>query len=130
MRALSWFGSPGFEIVARLGVSVWPSPRVAWRDAKAADRSTEQAARRFESALTRGPASLSLGKVLQLYLMKATPQTDPAFFQADHAYYEQLDRSGVTASAWKKAIGELVYRIAVGWLNRRLVHTQRLKEAT
>jgi len=30
LRALRWFRYPGFEIVAGLSESAWPSPRVEW----------------------------------------------------------------------------------------------------
>ena len=127
LKALAWFGYTGFEIVSRLGLPVWPSPRRGWQGGKAVDRKLAKAVRRFENALSRRPASLSLRNVLQLYVMKATPATDPRFFQADHEYYQALDQLNLAVSGWKKLLGRLVYRIAFAWMDRRLAH---IKEGT
>jgi len=75
--------------------------------------------------LSRRPASLSLRKVLQLYVMKATPATDPRFFQADYEYYQALDQLNLAVSGWKKQLGRLVYRIAFTWMDRRLAHIKK-----
>jgi multimeric flavodoxin WrbA len=120
LKALAWFGYTGFEIVSRLGIPVWPSPRRGWQGGKAVDRKLEKAVRRFEHALSRRPASLSLTKVLQLYVMQATAATDPRFFQADYEYYQALDQLNPAVSGWKKLLGRLVYRIAFTWMDRRL----------
>jgi multimeric flavodoxin WrbA len=120
LKALGWFGYTGFEIVSKLGVPVWPSPRRGWQGGKAVDRKLEKAVRRFENALSRRPASLSLRNVLQLYVMKATPATDPRFFQADYEYYQALDQLDLAVSGWKKLLGRLVYRIAFTWMDRCL----------
>jgi multimeric flavodoxin WrbA len=122
LKALSWFGYTGFEIVSRLGVPVWPSPRVDWQGGKPAERRIEKAVKRFESALSRHPASLSLTKVLQLYVMKATPATDPKFFRADREYFESL---GLAVSGWKKLLGRVVYWLASTWMNRHLANIDR-----
>jgi len=51
LKALAWFGYTGFEIVASLGIPVWPSLHIAWKGGKAVDRKIERAVRRFEHAL-------------------------------------------------------------------------------
>ena len=112
LRALGWFGYTGFEIASKLGVSAWPSPRRNWRGGKSVERKFEKAVGRFEKALSRRPRSLSLGKVLSFYVMKATAETDPAFFQADYDYYKSLDQLNFEVSGWKKALGHLCYWIA------------------
>ena len=121
LKALGWFGYTGFQIVSKLGVPVWPSPRRNWRGGKAADRKFEKAVSRFERALARLPRSLSLAKVLNFYVMKATPATDPAFFHADADYHKSIDQLGFEVSGWKKALGRLCCWIALIWMNRRLV---------
>jgi hypothetical protein len=125
LKALSWFGYTGFEIVSRLGIPVWPSPRRGWQGGKAVNRKLEKAVRRFEKALSRRPSSLSLKQVLQLSVMKATPASDPKFFQADHEYYQKLYQNNFKVSGWKKLLGKLVYRIVYILENRRL---KRIKE--
>ncbi len=128
LRGLAWFGNAGFEIVSRLGVAVWPSHRLAWQGGKAADRRLEQAVSRFERALSRHPASLSLGQVLQIDAMRATATTDPTFFAADYQYHKEFDHLNVRVSGWKKALGYGYYRIAVKWLASRLVPAQKGKD--
>jgi multimeric flavodoxin WrbA len=120
LKALGWFGYTGFEIVSRLGVPVWPSPRRAWQSGEGVDRKFEKAVRRFEKGLSRRPVSLSLQKVLQFYLMKASAATDPKFFQADYDYHKAIDRLNTEVSGWKKALGRLCYWIAVKWMDSRL----------
>jgi multimeric flavodoxin WrbA len=120
LKALGWFGYTGFEIVARLGVPVWPSPRRDWRGGKAIDRKIEKAVSRFEGALSRRPGSISLSKVLQLYVMKATPATDPKFFRADDEYFQSLN---LAVNGWKKVLGRAVYWVAFTWMNRHLADT-------
>ncbi len=122
LKALAWFGYTGFEIVSRLGVPVWPSPRRGWQGGKSVDQKLERAVRRFENALSRRPAPLQLRKVLQLYIMKATAATDPKFFPADYEYYQALDQLTLAVPGWKKLLGRLVYRIAFTWMDRRLAH--------
>jgi multimeric flavodoxin WrbA len=121
LKALAWFGYTGFEIVAKLGLPVWPSPRRAWMGRKAVDRKLEKTVRRFEDALSHRPVSLSLKKVLYFYLIKASAATDPTFFRADYDYYKSIGQLEFKASGWKKALGYLCYRIAVKWLDSRLV---------
>jgi hypothetical protein len=123
LRALSWFGFTGFEVVSQVGVSWWPSPHRAWREERAFGRRFERAVRRFERALVRGPArSLSLWRVLQLSVGKATATIDPKFFPADHAYHHgrDIDQHGFAVSGWKKALGRLAHGIVVGWMERQL----------
>lgn len=129
LRALSWFRYTGFEIVSKLGVPMWPSPRRDWQRGASFDRKFEKAVKRFENALSRPRTSLSLGRVLQLYAMKATAGSDPAFFQADDEYYKALDQLTVGASWWKKALGRLFYSIAVKWMNSRLTPFVKRNEA-
>lgn len=124
LRALGWFGYTGFEIVSKLGVPVWPSPRRAWRGGAAADRKFEKAVGRFEKALSCPPDKLPLWRVLYFYLMKASAETDPVFFRADYGYHRSLDRLGFEVDGWEKALGEACYRIASRWLNRRLAPTK------
>ena len=121
LKALGWFGYTGFQVVSKLGVPVWPSPRRNWRGGKAADRKFEKAVRSFERARARRPRSLSLAKVLSFYVMKATPATDPAFFHADADYHKSIDQLGFEVSGWKKALGRLCYWIAFKWMNYGLV---------
>jgi multimeric flavodoxin WrbA len=120
LKALSWFRYKGFEIVSELGVPAWPSPRRDWRRGRAFDKKFEKAVRRFENALLGGTASLSLAKVIQFHTMKATAETDPAFFQANGEYYKDISQLNVKVSWWKKMLGRLTYTIASKWLNRRL----------
>lgn len=126
LKALSWFRYTGFEIVAKLGVPVWPSPRRGWQGREAVERKFEKAVRRFENALSHRPASLSLAKVLRLYAMKATPATDPGFFQADDEYFQSLD---LAVSCWKKLLGKVVYWVAFTWMNRHLAHIKSETES-
>ena len=127
LKALAWFGYTGFEIVSKLGVPVWPSPRRNWRGGKAADRKFEKAVSRFEKALSRRPRSLSLAKVLSFYVMKATPASDAAFFQADDDYHKSIDQLHFGVSGWKRALGRLCYCIALKWMDRRLVPVNKGK---
>jgi len=120
LKALAWFGYTGFEIVARLGVAVWPSPHRAWQPGRAGVAKFEQAVRRFERALARRPASMSLGQVLLFYARMATAVTDPTFFVADYAYHQAIDQHGVSVSGWKKALGGLYFWVARQWLGSRL----------
>ncbi len=128
LKALVWFGYAGFEIVAELGLPVWPSPSRAWKDGEAENRKLKKAVRRFEEALSRRPVSLSLKKVLHLYLMKASAATDPTFFRADHDYYESIGQLKFEVDGWKKTLGYLCYRLAVKWLNSRLVPIKKGKD--
>ena len=128
LKALGWFGYTGFEIVSKLGVAVWPSPRLAWQGWNAAERKFEKAVRRFEKALSPHLVSLSLEKVLQFYLTKSSAATDPAFFQADYDYHQSIDQLGFKASGWKKALGHLCYWIALKWTNRHLVLINKEKD--
>jgi multimeric flavodoxin WrbA len=120
LKALSWFRYTGFEIVSKLGVPAWPSPRRDWRRGQAFDRKFDRAVKRFENALSRRRVSLSLAKVIQFYAMKATAATDPAFFLADYDYHKTFDRLDVKVSGWKKVLGRLFYWIASKWLDSRL----------
>jgi hypothetical protein len=52
--------------------------------------------------------------------MKATAATDPAFFLADYAYYQELDQVTQRAAGWKKVLGRIFYWIAVKWWIGRL----------
>lgn len=126
LKALSWFAYPGFEIVAKVGVAVWPSPHYAWQRRKAVDAEIEKAVRRFGQALTRRSVSLPLGKVLQLSALKASAMFDRTFFQADYSYYKdmRLDALGVNVRWWKQLLGNSYYRLALRWMGRNLVpHT-------
>jgi multimeric flavodoxin WrbA len=129
LKALAWFGYTGFEIVSKLGFSVWPSPRRDWQGRDAADRKLEKAVRRFEKAISRRPGSLSLGKVLQFYVMKASAATDPRFFQADYDYHKTIDQLNFDVSGWKNALGHLCFWIALKWMERRLVPLNKGKDA-
>ncbi len=128
LKALAWFGYTGFEIVAKLGLPVWPSPSRAWQGGKAVDRKIEKAVRRFEEALSRRPVSLSLKKVVYFYLMKASAATDPMFFRADYDYYKSIGQLKFEVSGWKRALGSVCYRIAVKWLDSRLVPVKKGKD--
>ena len=127
LNALAWFGYTGFDIVSKLGVSVWPSPGRAWQGV---DRKLEKAVRRFENALSRRPVSLSLGKVLSFYVMKASAATDPMFFQTDYDYHKSLDQLNFEVSGWKKALACLCYWIAFRWMDRRLVPVNEEKDSS
>ncbi len=113
LKALNWFRYTGFEIVTKLGIPVWPSPRVNWTGEEATNQKIEKSAARFEHALAHPSASLSLEKVLQFYLMKTTAVTNPKFFAADYEYHQELP---MPASWWKKALGQVVYRVVVTWM--------------
>jgi NAD(P)H-dependent FMN reductase len=121
LKILAWFSNTGFEIVSRLGIPAWPSPHLAWRGGKAVDQRIEKAVRRFEQALTHPPVSLSLGKVINFYAMKATAVTDPTFFAADADYHQDINQLDIKVSDWKKRIGQVYYWMAMKWLSRRLV---------
>ena len=125
LKALAWFGYTGFEIVSQLGVPVWPSPHRGWQGGEAVDRKLEKAVRRFEKALSRRPVSLSLRKVLQFYVMKATAATDPTFFRADDEYHKALDQLPLPVSWWKKVLGRFVYWTAFKWLDSRLAPNKK-----
>jgi NAD(P)H-dependent FMN reductase len=127
LKALSWFGYTGFEIVSRLGVAVWPTPHRGWRDREAVDRRIEKAVRRFEKALFSHSRKLRLRQVIFFYVMKATAETDPAFFRADYAFHQLIDQLGFRVSGWKKALGRACYAIASCWMNRRLIPFNREK---
>ena len=128
LKALSWFGYTGFEIVSKLGVPAWPSPRRDWRRGRAFDKKFEKAVRRFEIALSGDTVSLSLAKVIQFHVMKATAETDPVFFQADGDYHKDFSQLNVKVSRWKKMLGRLIYMIASKWLNRRLAPAKTGKD--
>ena len=130
LKALAWFGYTGFEIVSKLGVAVWPSPNRAWRGGQAADRKFEKAVTRFAKALSRRLDSLSLRQVIQLSFMKASAETDPAFFAADYDYYTSPGQPNVEVKGWKKTLGNLCYWIAVQWMERRLMHVKKGKDAS
>jgi multimeric flavodoxin WrbA len=117
VKALAWFGYTGFNIVSKLGLPVWPSPRRGW---ETSDGKLEKAVRRFEKALSSQPRSLSLAKVVQFYVMKATADTDPVFFQADYDYHKAIDQLNFKVSGWKKVLGQLCYWITLKWLDSRL----------
>jgi NAD(P)H-dependent FMN reductase len=118
LEALAWFRYTGFEIVSKLGLPVWPSPRRQWLRGPSLERKIEKAVRRFEKALYRPPAPLSLGKVFQLYTMKASAATDPAFFRADSDYYKKIDQLTAGVPWWKKLLGRLYFHLATRWLDR------------
>lgn len=123
LKALSWFAYPGFELMSKIGLAVWPSPHYAWQRRRAVDRQIEKAAKRFGNALTRRSASLPLGKVLQLSALKASAMFDQTFFQADYDFYKDmnLDHLGMEVRWWKKVLGNLYYRMALKWMKRNLV---------
>ncbi len=120
LRALSWFRFTGFDIVAKVGWPVWPSPRRDWQRGKADVRSLRKAVDRLTQVMSSPRRSLSLMQVMQFYLMKTTPATDPEFFRADDEYYRDIQTLGFKVAWWKKMLGRLSYRIMTGWLDRRL----------
>jgi len=69
-----------------------------------------------------------LGKVLSFYMMKATPATDVAFFQADDDYHQSIDQLHFEVSGWKKALGRLCYWVALKWMDRRLAPVNKGKD--
>ncbi len=117
LKALAWFGYTGFNIVSKLGLPVWPSPRRGW---ETNDGKLEKAVRRFEKALSRQARSLSLRKVVEFYVMKASADTDPVFFQADYDYHKAIEQLDFEVSRWKKVLGQLCYWVTFKWLNGRL----------
>jgi len=126
LKALAWFGYTGFNIVSKLGLPVWPSPRRGW---EASDGKLEKAVSRFEKALSCQPRSLSLAKVVQFYVMKATADTDPVFFLADYDYHKAFDQLGFDVSGWKKVLGKSCYWITFKWLDNRLWCIRRADSA-
>lgn len=97
VRALSWFRYTGFDIVATVGWSVWPSPRIDWRRTQREEHQVHRAAMRFVQAMRSPRRELSLAQVVQFYVGKTTPATDPEFFIADKAYHRDLETLRLTA---------------------------------
>jgi len=120
LRALSWFGYTGFDIVAKIGRPVWPSRRRAWRLSGADERELHRAVNRLTRAMSRPAHSLSPRHVLQFYVSKTTPVTDPEFFRADDEYHRDVDALGYNVAPWKKVFGEIAYRVLTVWLGRQL----------
>lgn len=120
LRALRWFRWPGFDVVAEIGRSVWPSPRVGWRPSASDDASLERAVARFHRAMTHRRRDLSLARVVQFYVSRATPASDPKFFAADAAYHADIDALGFVVAPWKKRIGEAAFFVADAWLSRHV----------
>lgn len=119
LRALRWFRYPGFEIVAELAESAWPSPRIEWRRGASDELRLRRAALRFRHAMQHPTRELSLAQVLRFNMMKITAVTDPWFFRADTAYHESIDALGFHVPAWKKRIGEAVFLVGARWLASR-----------
>ncbi len=126
LKALAWFSHAGFMIVSKLGVPVWPSPHLGWAGTSAVDERIERAVRRFENSLAHRPVSLSLGKVLNFYIMKATIMNDPTFFAADDDYHKDIDQLNLRVSGWKKRIGQVYYWLAMKWLSMHLLPLNRV----
>ena len=127
LKALGWFRYTGFEIVSKLGIPVWPSPRTQWTGEEGTNRQIKKAAARFERALAHPPASLSLENVLQFYLMKTTAMTDPKFFAADYEYHQELP---MPASWWKKSLGQVVYWVVMKWMGNHIAPVRKDKIAS
>lgn len=121
LQALGWFRYPGFDIVARVGRSVWPSPRFEWSRRAADDEGLRAAVRRFHQAMRRPRRALSLRQVIEFYVMKVTAVTDPRFFRADDVYHADIESLGFAVPTWKKRIGEAVCRVGTAWVRRRVV---------
>ncbi len=124
LKILGWFRYTGFQIVARLGIPVWPSPRTRWTGEEARERKIKKAAARFERALAHPPTSMSLEKVLQFYLMKTSVVTDPKFFAADDEYHQSLP---MPASWWKKALGQALYWVVMKGIRSQIATVKREK---
>ena len=122
LKALGWFRYTGFEIVSKLGVPVWPSPRTNWTGEENTNRQIEKAAARFERALAHPRASLSLEQVVQFYIMKTTAVTDQEFFAADYQYHQELQ---MPASWWKKALGQVVYWVVIKWIGAHIAPVKK-----
>lgn len=120
LRAMRWFRWPGFDIVAEIGWSVWPSPRVDWRPSAAREARLAKDVARFHAAMARPRTSLSLARVVQFYLSKSTPMSDPRFFRADDLYHRDIDALGFAVAPWKKRVGEAVLGVSSAWLARGL----------
>jgi len=120
LRALSWFAFTGFDVVAKVGWPVWPSPRRDWFRGEADEKKLQKAVDRFKRAMERPSRALSLRHVIEFYVMKTTPVSDPAFFAADEQYHRDIDALGFEVAWWKRMLGELSYRIAMGWIDHRL----------
>ena len=105
LRALSWFGYTGFDVVAKVGWSVWPSPRRQWKRSAGDERKLRRAVTRLWDALHGPPAPLSLAHVLQLSVATVTPATDPEFFAADAAFHREVGARLREAPWWKCALG-------------------------
>jgi hypothetical protein len=58
--------------------------------------------------------------VLQFYISKTTPATDPEFFRADDEYHRDIAALGFDVAWWKRSLGEIAYRVATVWLDRQL----------
>lgn len=127
LRVLAWFGYTGFEIVAKLGIPVWSSPRSNWTGEEGIYRRIKGATAGFERALAHPPASLSLEKVLYLYLIKTTAMTDPKFFAADYEYHQELP---MPASWWKKSLVQLVYWVEMKRMESHLTPVKMGKFAS
>lgn len=114
LRALSWFRYTGLDVVAEVGRSVWPSPRRDWVRAARDERALRRAAERLWRAMSEPRTALTLAQVIQFYVGKTTPATDPEFFVADEAYHRDIDALGLEVAPWKKALGELSFRLVAG----------------
>ena len=75
---------------------------------------------RFHAAMAHPRTSLSLTRVLQFYVSRSTPVTDPRFFRADDLYHRDIDALGFAVSPWKKRVGEAALTVANAWLARGL----------
>lgn len=120
LRALRWFRWPGFDIVAEVGWSIWPSPRVDWVRGPRDEARLRRAARRFRAAMAHKRRTLSLARVIQFYVGKTTPSSDPRFFRADERYHASIEALGFEVPAWKKHVGEAVFQISKAWLGHAL----------
>lgn len=121
LRALGWFRHLGFDVVAEVGRSVWPSPRFDWARQPLDDARLREDVRRFHDAMTHPRRELSLRQVVEFYVMKTTPFTDPRFFRADEAYHADIGSLGFEVPAWKRRVGEAVFRVGTAWLARNVV---------
>lgn len=120
LRALTWFRFTGFDIVAKVGWSVWPSPRVEWKRTDRDDRTLRRAAARLWHAMQSPRRGLSLAQVVQFYVGQTTPATDPDFFVADDRYHHDLDAVGFHVAPWKRAVGRVAFSVVSVVMSRRL----------